>query len=206
MLERNALEVVRQTERGERPGSRETRRAEPAPRYEEVNGSIFPEAEDVALRIADPQQLRPRHRRVSRRTGQLDQLRRSLAHEHHRNGCRRLLAAEGRLDVLPVVIVGQLEEVVRQFGGRRPRSVHIYGSHPGVVVAKVVRGVRSEREQIPVRVDGEAQVVVLDRAPGWLSVDVHQHGGPLAEEDHGRIRLYAVYVLWRDVTRIHGGK
>src|SRR5205809_1034819 len=112
MLERNALEVVRQTRRRERPGTGETRRAEPAPRYEEVDGSIFPEAEDVAVRIADPLQMRPRHRGVSRSTGQLDQLRRPSAHEHGRNGCRRLLVPEGGLDVLPVVIVGQLGEVV----------------------------------------------------------------------------------------------
>jgi len=58
-------------------------------------------------------------------------------------------------------------------------------------------------EQVPVRVDGKLEIVVLDRAPDRLSIKVHERGERLAEEDRRRIRLHALDVLRHDLALIH---
>ena len=61
-------------------------------------------------------------------------------------------------------------------------------------------------EEIPVGVDGRLQIVLRDRAPDRLAVDVDEHRGRLAEEDRRRIGLHALDVLRDDLARVDVGQ
>ena len=57
-------------------------------------------------------------------------------------------------------------------------------------------------KEIPVRVDRELQVILFDRAPDSLAIEVHDHRGRLAEEDGGWVGLDALHVLRHDQTLV----
>ena len=84
--------------------------------------------------------------------------------------------------------------------------LHVARFQPRVVVAQVVRVGRNMLKQIPVRVDRELQVVVLDRAPDRFAIEVHDHRRRLAEEDGGRIGLDAFDVLRHDRALVDIGQ
>ena len=107
---------------------------------------------------------------------------------------------------LPVVVGGQLLEAVGQRAGRRPRPLDVGGLQPAGVVAQVERVGRPVLEQIPVRVDRVLEVVLLDRAPDRLAVEIDDHGGRLAEEDRRRIGLHALDVLRDDLALVEVGQ
>ena len=120
--------------------------------------------------------------------------------------CRRKrLARQRRLDLLPVLVGGQLREARRQRAGgvqaRSTRSPSANSSLPQVVGLG-----RFVLEQVPVGVDRILQVVAGDRGPDRLAVDVDQDRGRLAEEDHRRIGLYALDVLGDDLARVDAGE
>ena len=187
VFEGDLLEVCRKRWRGKRPRSGEVGRREPPSRHEVVDGSGLAHAEDIALGVADPEESGALDQKVAGLAGEQDELGRLLADEHFRH-CRRLdrLARQVGLDVLPVVLVRQLLEAVGQLPGRRPRALDVARLQPRVVVPQVERTGRAVLKEIPVRVDRELQVVLLDRAPDRLAIEVHDHRGRLAEED-GRV-------------------
>ena len=175
VLERDLLELGGQGRRRERPRSREVRRREPAPRHQEVNGAGRAHPEDVAVGVAHPQQLRPAHDRcVVRLASQQHQLRGLQADEHLRRLAGvDLLARQALLHFLPVLVVGQLLEALRQRAGRGPRALHVGRLQPDRVVAQVVGLRRRVLEQIPVGVDRRLQIVLRDRRPDRVAVEVH---------------------------------
>ena len=162
----NLLERGRHVRRRERPGAVEPRRREPAPGHQEVDRSGLAHPEDVALGVADPQKVvGARHQLVVRRPLQQDQLGGDGAHED-----RRRLA--------PSFLPGTLAFTSFQFSsagsflklsGNVPAASH--GPFRSAALShafslqQVVRLRRLVLEEVPVRVDRELQVVVLDRAP-----------------------------------------
>ena len=144
---------------------------------------------------------------VVRLASQQNELRGLEADEYFRRLAGAHLAArEARLHVLPVVIVGQLLETLRQVAGRLPRPLHVGRLQPDPVVAKVVGLGRTVLEQIPVGVDRRLQVVLRDRRPDRVAVEVDEHSRRLAEENLRRIRLHAVDVLRDDLARVDVGQ
>ena len=123
VLERDLLELGRQVRRRERPRTGEVRRREPAARDEEVDGAALPHPEDVAVGVADPEELlRAWDSQVVRLAPQQHQLRRLQADEHPRRlAGADLLARQARLHFFPVLVVRQLLEALRQRAGRGPR-------------------------------------------------------------------------------------
>ena len=57
-------------------------------------------------------------------------------------------------------------------------------------------------KQVPVRVDGELEVVVFDGAPDRVPVQVDEHSRGRAEEDDRRIRFQAIDVLGDDLALV----
>ena len=116
------------------------------------------------------------------------------------------LARQVGLDVLPVVLRRQLREAGGQRPGRRPRALDVSRLQPPVVVPQIEGLGRIVLKQVPVRVDRELQVVVFDRAPDRLAVEVHDHRGRLAEEDRRGIGLDALDVLGHDLALVEIGQ
>ena len=69
---------------------------------------------------------------------------------------------------------------------------------PALLIAQVERLRGLVLEEVPVGVDGELQIVLFDRAPDRLAVEVDEHRRRLAEKDRRRIRLEAGNVLGLD--------
>ena len=198
MLDRDLLEVLRQLRRGKGPGAVEARRAEPAPGDQEVEGAVAAHPEHVGFGVVHPEQgRRPGDGDVADRPLEQDELGRRRADEHLRRRLGvELLARQGRLDVLPVVVGRQLGEAVRQLAGHRgPRSDDARGLQPRGVVAHVEGLARLVLEQIPVGVQGIAEVDVLDRAPDRVAVEVDQHRRRRRREHQRRIGLDALGLL-----------
>ena len=207
VLERNLLEVRRKGGRGKRPRTAEIWRREPPARDEVVDEAGLPDPEEVTLGVADPHEARAGHGNVGRLAGQQNQLARLVGHEDlgHRR-CRDRLARQIGLDVFPVVLGRQFLETVGQRAGRRPRTLDVGGFQPRVVVAQIVRLRRAVLEQIPIGVDRELEIVVLDRTPDWLAVQIDDNGRRLAEEDGWRIGLDPFDVLRDDLTLVQIGE
>ena len=207
VLQRNLRELRRQLRRGERPGPGEIRGREPAPGDQEVDGAGPAQPEHVAHGVLHPEQVgRAVHQQVVRRAGHEDQLSRCGADEDGRRLAARLLARQARLHVLPVFVGWQLLEALRQRAGRRPRSFNRRGLQPDLLVAEVQRVGRPVLEQVPVRVDGVLQIVVLDGTPDRFIVDVHQYCRRRAVEDLRRVGLHALHVLRDDLALVDAGE
>ena len=172
-------------------GPVEVRRREPAAGDEEVDRAGLAEPEDVALGVADPEQLRAGHRQIARRAAQQNQLRRRRADEHLRRARPRACWPGSAAFTSFQLSSAAACEARRQLARRLPRPLDVGGAQPALVVAQVERLGRRVLEQIPVGVDGELEVVVLDRTPDRIAVEVDEHRRRRAVEDHRRIGLHA---------------
>ena len=81
MFEGNLLEVRGKRRRCKGPRSREIGRGEPAAGHEVVNRSRLSIAEDVAFRVADPDEIRSLDDQIVRFAGEQNELRRRGADE-----------------------------------------------------------------------------------------------------------------------------
>ena len=75
-------------------------------------------------------------------------------------------------------------------------------AQPALVVAEIERLGRRVLKEIPVGVDGELEIVVLDRAPDRIAVEVDEDRRRRAVEDRRRIGLHAVDVLRDDLALV----
>ena len=146
----------------------------------------------------------PVHEHVARRAGQQDQLGRREAHEHLRqpSSAPSFLPGTAALASFQFSSAGSFVKLSGSLPGRRPRALQVGGLQPRAVVQQVERLGRLVLEEVPVRVDGVLQVVLLDRAPDRVAVDVDEHGRRLAEEDRRRIGLHALDVLREDLALV----
>ena len=205
MLERDLLEVVGQRRRGERPRPVEVRRREPSARDEEVDRPRRAHAEHVALGVADPQQLARRPGPAGRSARPVRRISSAGTSATKTFGALPPLPFQpGRFSFTSFQLPssGSFLKLSGRSVGGLPRALHVGRLQPDLVAAEVVGLRRAVLEEIPVGVDRRLQIVLLDRRPDRIAVDVDEHRRRLAEEDRRRIGLHAVHVLRNDLARV----
>ena len=119
----------------------------------------------------------PVHQEIARRAAQQDQLGRDHADVDRRAADWRTATCRARafLTSSKFSSAGSAEKL----GGSLPAAVHgpvtVGRRQPAVVVAQVESLGRLVLEHIPVGVDRELQIVLLDRTPDRIAVEVDDH-------------------------------
>src|SRR5262249_14723813 len=90
--------------------------------------------------------------------------------------------------------------------GRSPRSTQGSGFEPGRVVTQVIGVGRRILKEIPVRIDGELQVIVLNRTPNRLTVEADQNRRRAAHENLRWIGFQTFDILGGDSALIDQGQ
>src|SRR5262249_42079455 len=84
-----------------------------------------------------------------------------------------------------------------------PRTAEGRRFQPTGIVTQVIGFGRCVLKKVPVGIDRELQIVVLDRAPNWFAIEADQNCWCRAHEDLWWIGFEAIDVLWRNQTLVY---
>src|SRR5688572_3066864 len=154
MLERDPLEIFRQTRRGERPVPVEIRSPKPSPANQIIERTVRTCSEQVAFSVADPQQLCSGNGNELWLTFNQNQFCRFRRNENFNRFCNRLTWYVG-FDVFPVLVVWKFCKAIRKLGSVGPRTFYVSSSKPGVLISKVVKTGWTMLENVPVSINSK---------------------------------------------------
>ncbi len=156
------------------PGAPNCCRAEPASRYEVVEGLL--EAEQIAIRVWNVCQPGTANAAEIGRAVRDDQLRGPVTDKDRRHRRLALGRGVGSTGVSPTAIVRQLAKILGQLAVPAPAAAQVGASEPAIVDAQVPLAF-AVAEQIPVGVDRILESGIRNRCEQWLTVGHDQYGG-----------------------------